>query len=203
VRASVAGQGRAGRGVGPDRGRSFQSSCDRLADRLPAAGWRRELQRLTGRRGLLSLTGIVSASLPAQSPGERMPPISGAVPACDHVALQRRRDHGAIWRRVQAKARLIGGFAPRPRQRFHSPRLPIAPRCPALWRAWRHQASSWTGEDRGKTGSFLRHPGLAQPGVVGGFKKGTDLWHAEIYGLERRPDPVSAQRGDLQVVGDA
>ena len=163
-----------------------------------AAGWRRGLETRRETRGLIRASLL---ALVRHTPDTKSSPI-GARPLTVW-RFERQGHHGAIWRQVQAKVRLIRGFTPRPRQRFHSPRLPIAPRCPALWRAWRHQASSWTGEDRGKTGSFLRHPGLAQPGVVGGFKKGTDLWHAEIYGLERRPDPVSAQRGDLQVVGDA
>jgi hypothetical protein len=44
-------------------------------------------QGVTGARGLLPLSGVVSAALPAQGPGAIIPPRSGAVPACDPMAL--------------------------------------------------------------------------------------------------------------------
>ena len=36
-------------------------------------------------RGLLPLSGILSAALPAQGPGMVIPPVSGAAPACDRL----------------------------------------------------------------------------------------------------------------------
>jgi hypothetical protein len=48
-------------------------------------------QRLTAARGLLPLSGVLSAALPAQGPGIRIPPVPGAAPACEQW---RRGDHG-------------------------------------------------------------------------------------------------------------
>jgi hypothetical protein len=56
-------------------------SCGRLAGRLPAAGWRRELQRPQVTRAS-SPRGCCIRRTPGLNAGITIPPVSGAVPAC-------------------------------------------------------------------------------------------------------------------------
>jgi hypothetical protein len=88
---------------GLNTARSSSGSCDRP---LPASGaGAGSSKRVTGTRGLLPLAGILSVALPAQGPGMTMPPISGAVPACDHEwRFERRGHHAGVFRRKQGRA---------------------------------------------------------------------------------------------------
>ena len=94
---------RAGEGVGLGRGVFHWGSCDRLAGQLPATCWRPELLRLTGRRGLLSIAGIVSTHS-RHDPGITILAMFGG--GSRLLALQRRGDHAADRQLGQAETGL-------------------------------------------------------------------------------------------------